>query len=45
MKRIGRIFVVGLLAALPLFLTAFLAGWLLTLVNQLFGPGSTLGDF
>lgn len=43
MKRIGRIFVVGLLAALPLFLTAFLAGWLLTLVNQLFGPGSTLG--
>jgi uncharacterized membrane protein len=43
MKRIGRIFVVGLLAALPLFLTAFLAGWLLTLVNQLFGPDSTLG--
>jgi uncharacterized membrane protein len=43
MKRIGRIFVVGVLAALPLFLTAFLAGWLLALVDQLFGPGSAFG--
>src|SRR5689334_21081917 len=45
MSRIGRIFLTGLLAALPLLLTLFVVGWLLSLVNQYFGPSSSFGRF
>ena len=45
MSRIGRIFLTGLLAALPLMLTIFVTGWLLSLINQYFGPGSAFGRF
>lgn len=43
MSRIGRIFLTGLLAALPLLLTIFVTAWLLSLVNQYFGPSSGFG--
>ena len=45
MSRIGRIFLTGLLAALPLMLTIFVTGWLLSLINQYLGPGSAFGRF
>ncbi len=45
MSRIGRIFFTGLLAALPLLLTLFATAWLLSLVNQYFGPSSGFGRF
>jgi len=44
MSRIGRIFLAGLLAALPLALTIFVTGWVLSLVYQYLGPGSTFGS-
>lgn len=43
MSRIGRVFIAGLLAALPLLLTIFITGWLVTLINQYLGPSSTFG--
>lgn len=45
MSKIGRIFLAGLLAALPLLLTIFITGWLLTLLNQYLGPSSAFGRF
>ncbi len=43
MSRIGRIFLTGLLAALPLLLTIFVIAWLLSLLNQYLGPSSGFG--
>lgn len=45
MSRVGRIFVSGLLAALPLVLTILVIGWLLSLLNQYLGPSSAFGRF
>jgi uncharacterized membrane protein len=45
MSRTGRIFISGLLAALPLVLTIFVVGWLLSLLNQYIGPSSAFGRF
>ena len=45
MGRIGRIFLAGLLAALPLMLTIFVTGWLLSLIYQYLGPTSAFGRF
>jgi uncharacterized membrane protein len=45
MSYIGRIFLAGLLAALPLMLTIFVTGWLLALVYQYLGPTSAFGRF
>lgn len=45
MSRIGRIFLAGLLAALPLLLTIFVTGWLLNLIYQYLGPASSFGRF
>jgi uncharacterized membrane protein len=45
MGRIGRIFLAGLLAALPLMLTIFVTGWLLSLIYQYLGPNSAFGRF
>ncbi len=44
MKRLVRIFLTGLLAALPLLLTIFVSAWLLSFVNQYFGPSSAFGE-
>ncbi len=43
MGRVGRIFLTGLIAALPLMLTIFVTAWLLSLLNQYLGPGSGFG--
>jgi len=43
MSRVGRIFLAGLLAALPLLLTIFVVGWLLSLLNRYLGPSSSFG--
>jgi uncharacterized membrane protein len=43
MSRISRIFLTGLIAALPLLLTIFITAWLLSLLNQYLGPGSGFG--
>lgn len=45
MSRIGRVFLAGLLAALPLALTIFVTVWLLSLLNEYFGPTSAFGRF
>ena len=45
MDRLIRVFLSGLLAALPLALTVFILGWSLTLINQYLGPGSEFGSF
>lgn len=45
MDRIGRIYLTGVLAALPLLLTLFVTVWLLSILNQNFGPGSGFGRF
>lgn len=45
MGRIGRVFLTGLLAALPLMLTIFVTVWLLSLLNQYLGPTSGFGRF
>lgn len=45
MAKIGRIFLAGLLAALPLLLTIFITGWLLALIYQYLGPASPFGRF
>lgn len=44
MSKIGRIFLAGLLAALPLMLTIFVTAWLLSLLNQYLGPNSSFGN-
>jgi uncharacterized membrane protein len=43
MGKIGRIFLAGLLAALPLMLTIFVTAWLLSFLNQYLGPSSAFG--
>jgi len=43
MNRIGRIFLTGLVAALPLMLTIFVTAWLLSVINQYLGPNSGFG--
>lgn len=43
MSKIGRIFLTGLLAALPLMLTIFVTAWLLSFLNQYLGPNSGFG--
>ncbi len=43
MSRIGRIFLTGLIAALPLLLTIFVVAWLLSLLNRYLGPSSGFG--
>ena len=43
MSRMGRIFLTGLLAALPLLLTIFVTAWLLSVINQYLGPSSGFG--
>jgi len=45
MNRLLRVFLTGLLAALPLALTTFIVGWALVVVNQYLGPGSGFGRF
>ncbi len=45
MGRIGRVFLAGLLAALPLLLTIFIIVWLLSFMNQYLGPSSAFGRF
>lgn len=45
MGKIGRVFLTGLLAALPLMLTIFVTAWLLSLINQYLGPSSAFGRF
>ena len=45
MGKIGRVFLTGLLAALPLFLTIFVIAWLLSLIIQYLGPSSAFGRF
>ncbi|SRR6056297_1693629 len=45
MNRLLRVFLSGLLAALPLALTAFIVGWSLSLINQYVGPDSEFGRF
>lgn len=45
MGRIGRVFLTGLLAALPLALTIFITAWLLSFLNQYLGPTSAFGRF
>jgi uncharacterized membrane protein len=45
MSRIGRVFLAGLLAALPLLLTIFVTTWLLSLIIQYLGPSSAFGGF
>ena len=43
MSSFFRVFLSGLLAALPIALTVFILGWALTLINQFLGPGSAFG--
>lgn len=43
MSRISRIFLTGLIAALPLLLTLAVTAWLLSLINQYLGPNSGFG--
>lgn len=45
MNRILRVFLAGLLAALPLALTLIVLGWSLALINDYLGPGSQFGRF
>jgi uncharacterized membrane protein len=45
MRKLARIFLAGLLAALPLMLTLFVTAWLLSFLNQYLGPNSGFGSF
>lgn len=45
MGWIARIFLAGLIAALPLMLTIFVTAWLLAFLNQYLGPNSAFGNF
>lgn len=44
MGWIARIFLAGLIAALPLMLTIFVTAWLLAFLNQYLGPNSAFGN-
>lgn len=41
--RIGRVFLAGLLALLPLLVTLFVIGWALSFLNDYLGPDSWFG--
>lgn len=43
MKRIGRVFLAGLLALLPLLVTLFTIGWAVSFLNGYIGPESWFG--
>jgi uncharacterized membrane protein len=43
MRRLGKIFLSGLLALLPLVLTLALVGWLAAILASYLGPGSVVG--
>lgn len=43
MNRISRIFLAGLIAVLPLIITAFAIGWVLGTLNDYLGPASWFG--
>lgn len=43
MNRIGRVFLAGLLALMPLLVTAIAIGWLASFLNGYLGPGSWFG--
>jgi uncharacterized membrane protein len=45
MARLIRTFFAGLMAALPLVLTAFVLVWLVNFLNQYIGPSSSFGEF
>jgi uncharacterized membrane protein len=45
MNRMLRVFLAGLLAALPLALTLMILGWSLAFINQYLGPSSEFGQF
>lgn len=45
MAKIARVFLTGLIAALPLLLTVFVTVWLLSFINQYLGPNSAFGNF
>jgi uncharacterized membrane protein len=45
MGKIGRVFLTGLVAALPLLLTTFVTVWLLSIVDEYLGPNSAFGNF
>jgi uncharacterized membrane protein len=44
-ESIAGTWLAGLLVLLPIGLTLVLVGWLLNLLNQFLGPGSTVGSF
>lgn len=44
MNRIARIFLAGLMAALPLMITVLVAIWLATFINDYVGPRSQFGQ-
>lgn len=43
MNKIGRVFLAGLLALLPLLVTVFAIGWTISLLNSYLGPESWFG--
>lgn len=43
MRRIGRVFLAGLLALLPLLVTLFTIGWAVSFLNGYIGPDSWFG--
>lgn len=43
MNRIGRVFLAGLLALLPLLVTVFAIGWMVSFLNGYIGPDSLFG--
>mgnify|MGYP001814696808 FL=1 len=45
MNRVIGVFLAGIVAALPLFLTLFIIGWSLNLINSFLGPSSPFGEF
>lgn len=45
MRRIAGIFIAGLLAALPLAVTLFIAGWLVATITDYAGPESRFGRY
>ena len=45
MSRILRVFVAGLVAALPLAVTIFVVGWMLAGINEYAGPSSAFGRY
>lgn len=43
MQRIGRVFLAGLLASTPLILTVAATAWIISLIIEYLGPGSSAG--